>query len=147
MKNRKFSLANDNYMWLTNVKKLNEHLFTDDRAVFKTIGGSPVIVREHDRKTNKDKYYTCEEIDYNDKLQEKIRYQFLTEGYSNDEVDKIIVNSVSGKKVVVKSYGIYMDGVNGIFDISAPSEILQKIYTEGLSSKRSMGFGFVDVVR
>lgn len=145
MKNKKFKLPNDNIMWLVNVKKLNEHIFTENRVTFKTVGGSCIIVREHDRKTNKDKYYTCEDDKYIEKLQEKIKYQLITEGYSSDKVNEVTVNNVSGKKIVIKNYGIYLDGTKGIFDISAPPDILQKLYLEGMVGKRSMGFGFIDI--
>lgn len=146
MKYLDFKLPQDNVMCLVNVRQLESQIIQEDRALLQTVAGSSIVLREHNKETNKDKYYTCEDEGYIEKLEESIKRQCLRNGYTEQKVQKIKVNSVQGKKVVVKHYNVLIDGVSGVFDISAPKEILNELYTVGFGARKSFGFSFVDVV-
>lgn len=146
MRGRQFKLPEGNEMTLINVRKLDEKIITTERALLRTVAGSSIIVKDHYVESNKDRYYTIEDDEYISKLEEKVKVQCEKAGYSQDEIDKIKVNNVDGRKVVTKNYNIYIDGTTGVFDISATPEILQFIYTVGVGSKRSAGYSFVDLV-
>ena len=145
MKNIDFKLPMDNSMKLIGVNRIKEKLITEDRAIFRTAPGGVVLIREHNRN-NKDKFYTVEDDNYKEKLKEYLKNQCLMAGFTEDEASKVIVNNVDGKKVVVKNYNSFVDGVVGCFDISAPSYILQYFYTLGLGAKRSLGFSIVNLL-
>ena len=117
-----------------------------DRALFKTSPGSSIVVRNHNRESNKDKYFTVEDENYINELEKNIKIQCEKAGYTLEDIEKIKVNEVNGRKIVSKNYGVYIDSVSGIFDISATPEILKYLYTVGLGSKRSAGYGTIDLV-
>lgn len=146
MKGINFKLSENNEMKLVSVRRLNEKLIMSDRALFKTLSGSSVVVRDHNRKTNKDKYFTVEDENYINELEKNIKVQCEKAGYTLEDIKKIKVNEVNGRKIVSKNYEVYIDSVSGVFDISATSEILQYLYTVGLGSKRSAGYGTIDLV-
>lgn len=146
MRNVDFRLPMGNSMKLIGVNRIKEPLITGDRAIFKTAPGAAVLIREHDKETNKDKFYTIEDNNYKDKMNEYLRNQCLMAGFTNDEASKVKVNNIEGKKVVIKNYNVFIDGVVGCFDISAPPHILQYFYTVGLGAKRSLGFSTVNLM-
>lgn len=145
MKDVDFQLPMGNSMKLIGVSRIKEKLITEDRAVFRTAPGGVVLIRDHNRD-NKDKFYTVEDENYKEKLNEYLKNQCLMAGFTENEVSKVTVNTVCGKKVVVKNYNSYVDGVVGSFDISAPSYILQYFYTLGLGAKKSLGFSTVNLL-
>ncbi|OON91319.1 MAG: hypothetical protein ATN32_10525 [Candidatus Epulonipiscium fishelsonii] len=146
MKHKEFKLSNGNTMKLINVRQLNVKTIQNDRVIFKTVKGSSVVLREHNRETNKDKYYTVEDADYKQQLEASIKRQCLRNGYTDDEVDKIKVNDVQGNKLVIKNYNNLIDTVAGVFDIYAPNYILNELYLTGLGSRRSFGFSYFEVI-
>lgn len=147
MKFLDFRLPNDNVMCLVNVRQVNSHVIKEDRVLFKTVAASSIVLREHNKETNKDRYYTCEDKVYIDKLEDSIKRQCLRNGYTEEEVSQIKVNDVQGKKVVIKNYSVLIDAVSGVFDISAPKQILNELYTVGFGARKSFGFSFIDVVK
>ena len=60
--------------------------------------------------------------------------------------DEIDVHLISGKKVVIRHYGIYLDASIADFVVFADHVLLQHFYLNGVCSRRSIGFGMVDVV-
>ena len=147
MKYLDFPLPAGNVMCLVNVSKVKEDKITTERALFRTTCSSSVLVREHNKETNKDKYYTLDDESYKDRLEESIRWQCLKDGYSEADVEQIKVNKVVGKKVVIKNYNVLIDGVSGTFDISAPKHVLNYLYTVGFGARKSFGFSYVELVR
>lgn len=146
MKYVDFRLPENNAMCLVNIRKIKENKVISDRAVFKTTCSSSILVREHDRISNKDKYYTLEDQDYKAKLEDNIKRQCLAAGYDKLDVERIRVNNVTGRKVVIKNYNTLIDGVAGIFDLSAPKHLLNYLYTVGFGSRKSFGFSYIELV-
>lgn len=147
MKYIDFPLPDGNVMCLVNVAKIKEQKIMGERVIFATTCSSSILVREHNKETNRDKYYTCEDEQYKERLEESIRWQCLKEGYSNLDVEQIKVNEVIGRKVVIKNYNVLIDGVTGTFDISAPKHILNYLYTVGFGARKSFGFSYVDIIK
>ncbi len=147
MKGKKFGLPGGNSMTLLNVGKVKEEKILSNRVMFKTVKSSSILLREHDRESNKDIYYTTEDAEYNHKLENSIKAQCLSDGYTAQDIERIKLNSVVGKKLVIKNYGVLIDAVSGVFDISAPTHILNYLYTVGFGARKSMGFPYLEVVR
>lgn len=147
MKYLDYPLPEGNVMCLVNVTKLKEEIITTNRALFRTTCSSSILVREHNRESNRDKYYTCEDEGYIEKLEESIKWQCLKQGYSAADVEQIKVNEVIGKKVVLRNYKVLIDGVTGTFDISGPKHILNYLYTVGFGARKSFGFTYVELIK
>jgi CRISPR-associated endoribonuclease Cas6 len=48
--------------------------------------------------------------------------------------------------IPIKHYGVYVDGITGIFKLTGSPEVLDFIYKVGIGSRRSEGFGLLDLV-
>lgn len=145
-KNIKYPAGDDNYIILKNIAQLSQKEIRGTTARFVSMPGSSILVREHDRETNKDCYYTCEDADYIEKLEWSLKTQAEMAGFSQKTVEDIKVISVIGKKIVVKHYGVYVDAVIADMKISGSNAVLQHFYLNGVCSRRSSGFGMIDLV-
>lgn len=145
-KNKRYPAEDGNYIYLKNIVQLNQKKVNDTTVRFATMPGSSLVVREHNRETNRDKYYTCEDEGYADKLEQALKTQAEMAGFAQAAVAGIKVHSVTGKKVVVKHYGIYLDATIADFTVSGENEILQHFYLNGACSRRSAGFGMLDIM-
>ena len=145
-KGRNYPFGKDNSITLISVKQIRQALILEEECIFKSMPGAPIVVREHIRETNRDKYYCVEDPDFVDKFTQTICYQLKEEGFSEENCKKVKVQIIEGKKVVVKHYGVYINCTICTFKISAPAIILQHLYQNGIGSRRSMGLSMVDVV-
>lgn len=145
-KNKRYPADDGNYFTLKNIVQLDQKEIKGTTVRFVTMPGSSLVVREHDRETNRDKYYSCEDEGYADKLQQALKTQAEMAGFSETAVGSIGLESVAGRKVVVKHYGIYLDATIADFTVHGENIILQYFYQNGVCSRRSSGFGMVDVV-
>lgn len=144
-KGKNFKLENNNSMILKSIKKLGEKNIVNNRAIFKTSKGSAICVREHNKEKNIDKYYTYNENEFKEKFHRVLENQ-LKNIASKEDISNIIVNPIQCRKSVIKHYGIYIDGNIGIFEIIAKPYILQYLYNVGIGSRKSAGFGMLDLI-
>lgn len=145
-KNKIYPLPDNNFMVLKSITNKKQELISEERVIFKTSLGSCICVREHDRESNKDKYYVSSDTDFREKLNNVIIHQLLQAGFTEKEVKEVKVNPIQCKKVVVKHYKRYIDVTTGIFEVNGTSEILQHFYDVGFGSRKSAGFGMLDLV-
>ena len=145
-KNVQFRLPNKNIMVLKKINHIYEELITNTKVIFKTITGGGLVIREHDKKRNKDIYYTFEDKNFSEHANNIIRAQALEAGFSQSVSNHINILPIDGKKVLVKQYGVYIDVTVGKFLMEANQDLLQYFYQAGLGSKHSMGYGLIDVV-
>jgi len=59
--------------------------------------------------------------------------------------DQIVIKNFNLKEATVTNYKV-APAMRGTIEISAPTEVLQLLYDSGLGSKRSQGFGMLEVV-
>lgn len=145
-KNKRYPAEEGNYFTLKNIVQLDQKEIRGTTVRFVSMPGSSVVVREHDRETNRDTYYSCEDEGYADRLEQALKTQAEMAGFSEETVQSIKLHSVTGRKVVVKHYGVYLDATIADFTVSGKNEILQYFYQNGVCSRRSSGFSMVDVV-
>lgn len=143
-KHKKYPTEEGNCITLKSIVQLPQYEIRDNTARFSTMPGSSIIVREHDRATNRDRYYTCIEEGYQDKFEQALRNQALIAGFSEQTVEEIKVRSVTGRKVVVRHYDVYIDASIMEFALSAPSYVLQHFYLQGICGRKSSGFGMIE---
>lgn len=145
-KKKKFMLPDGNSMILKSIRQLREKLIVNDRAIFKTVTGGGLVVREHDKQKNTDHYYTFSEEGFLERAEEILKVQAIGAGFSERAAAGIRIKPLQCKKVVVKQYEIYVDVSVGTFQIEANADILQYFYQAGIGSKHSMGYGMLELV-
>ena len=144
-KHKVFYLPNGNELVLKNVNILRERLITSNKVLFRTMTGSGFVVREHNRETNKDKFYTVEDVGFKEEAKRVLTLQAKNAGFSDAIAENIIITPIRCKKILAKQYGIYVDATIGIIQIEADEDLLQYFYQAGAGS-RSSAFGMLDIV-
>ena len=145
-KNKPYPLPNNNFMTLKSISNQKQEEISNSRVIFKTTLGSGLCVRDHDIETNKDTYYVYSDEGFREKLSIVLTNQLLSAGFTKLEAEKVKINPIQCKKVVAKHYRRYIDITTGIFEVQANNRILQHFYDVGVGSRKSMGFGMVDLV-
>lgn len=146
LKNKYFPLPNGNGMVLKKINQLNEQLIVEPKVVFRTVIGGGLLIREHNRDTNKDRYYTALDREFDSQMKQVLQVQARNAGFLDNVLEEIILRPLQCKKVIVKHFGVFVDATVGVFEMEAEPELLQYFYQAGLGSKHSQGFGLVDVM-
>lgn len=141
-KNKKFLIPNQNSITLKQIHQQREVKITNSKVIFKTYG---LCVRDHNKETNKDKYYVYSDEKFNEQLKVVLKNQISQAGFSKDIVDSIKFSPINCKKVLVKHYDTYVDTTVGSFLLEGNPLLLQYLYNVGLGS-RNVAFGFLDLV-
>ena len=136
-----YPLADGNEMRLKRVSLQRERLIWGDEAVFKTL--SPFLVRLHHKEDNLDEYLTALHNLFIPKLEENIRV-LVSELLGRQE--RLEFTPVTLKVVPVKHYGQIVEGNVGVIKLKGNPEVLDFIYKVGLGSRRSEGFGLLELV-
>ena len=145
-KNKRYPADEGNFFTLKNIVQLDQKEIKGTTVRFHTMPGASLVVRDHDRDTNRDKYYSCEDEEYPGRLEQALKTQAEMAGFLEEAVGSIALRSIAGRKVVVKHYGVYLDATIADFTVQGENRILQYFYQNGVCSRRSSGFGMVDVV-
>lgn len=146
MKNKKFPLPNSNSMILSNINLEKEKWVNKNEMYFKIM--SPIIIRKHEKKENKDFYYTLDNKESINVLKENIKYTLLKSEYNNlvKYVDNLEIDIFDFKKTVVLNYSAKIPVTLGVIKVKGNEMILDYLYKSGIGSKRSNGFGLVDIL-
>lgn len=145
-KNKEYPLPNNNFMILENIFNIKQEKIINSKVVFNTAIGSSLCVRDHNKIENKDKYYIYSDSEFREKLNIVLRNQLIKKGFIEDEINEVKVNPIQCKKVVVKHYKRYIDTTVGMFQMEGNLEILQYLYSSGIGSRKSAGFGMIELV-
>lgn len=145
-KGKRFRLPDENSMILKSIRQVKEKVIIQNRIMIKTVVGGGLVVRDHNKATNKDKYYTVDDHDFVEQANTILSLQAKQAGFSNRISENVKIEPIDCKKVVVKQYGIYIDATKGIFLLEGDKELLKYFYQAGLGSKHSMGYGLIDIV-
>lgn len=147
MKNKRFAMPNGNAMILRRVSQKNECLITESDVYFQTCLGNGLCIREHDRETNRDRFVTYLDEDFQEKAVKVLKIQANLAGYPESMLLNLNIEPVQCKKVLIYFYGKYVDVSVGIFKMHGHPDVLQYFYEAGMSSKHSAGFGQVNVLK
>lgn len=145
-KQKRFPLPEGNAMTLKKVRQVSEKLITCEKVMFRTIVGGGLVVRDHNKETNKDKFLTFMDEGFDKQLSEILKIQAENAGFSGKIGEKVEFQPIQCKKVLVKQYGIFVDATIGIFTLKGDPDFLQYLYQAGMGSKHSMGYGMLDVI-
>lgn len=137
-----FNLPNKNAIILNKIKVISGKKTIGNNAIYKII--SPLCVREHNKESNKDYYYSID----NDKFVEMLSSSILRDlpEEFKYKVKDINIMPVDCKKTVVLHYGQYIECTLGCLYIDADNSVLNYIYDNGIGSRRKAGFGLLDIM-
>ena len=88
-KNKRYPAEEGNYFTLKNIVQLDQKEIKGTKVRFATMPGSSLVVREHDRETNRDIYYSCEDEGYADRLEQALKTQAEMAGLPETSVESI----------------------------------------------------------
>ncbi|MFR9275429.1 CRISPR-associated endoribonuclease Cas6 [Finegoldia magna] len=129
----------------TSLKLLREKRIEDTFEIFKTL--SPIVVRDHEKETNKDWFYDLSEPKGQEVFLRNLKYQLEEEmPESKYFLDELGVEVLKNKKTVAKNYGISVQCNLCVIKINGKSEVLEHIYKSGVGSFKSQGFGLLDII-
>lgn len=145
-KEKVFPLPEGNYMILKKIIQLPEKLITGDRVIFRTVVGGGIVIRKHDRATNRDRFFSFEDEGFKEQMREVLGYQAKDAGFSAEDGRSIEFIPIQCRKVLVKQWGILVDVTCGVFEMHGKPELLQYFYQAGVGSKHSLGYGMLELV-
>lgn len=110
---------------------------TEDKVIIKFL--SPLLVRNHNRETNKDFYLDYTSPDFEEKLNIIVKNQI------GKDVS-ISLKPVNAHRTVVNCLDDKVNCSYGIFELSGDVDVINKLYKDGIGSKRSCGFGCFNIL-
>lgn len=143
MENIVFPLPN-NEMKLTRIMAGTLKPLTENNIIIQM--SSPLIIRNHDKETNKDIYYTYQDIEFKEILKQNLKSMIEKLGYSIS-VDDFDIIPLKNKKTVVKLYHRTMDASLGVFQLKGNPQLLDFLWKAGIGSNRSSGFGSFKILK
>lgn len=139
-----FPISSSNTIQLITVTKTDDKSVADNYAVIKML--SPLCIREHFSESNKDKYYSVANSNFNNKFKDIIKEQLLLAGFTEEIIYNIEIEPVNCKKTVIYHYKSYIECSIGKFIIYADSSIINYFLKFGIGSRKSEGFGYIELI-
>ena len=159
---KKFKISDETKVRITNISVVQRKFVKNNVLNVKTL--SPVVCRDHDRETEKDKYYvgTDKEFPVIIKRNLYLRLKEIMGEYVEKDIEDLVIDASKTKKVVVKHYdkrsaaqkessekefkGILIDASVGTIKFEGKSYLLDYIYSAGLGSLTGSGFGMLEII-
>lgn len=128
-------------MYINKVNVEQEKKVNSNATIFRTLSTFTL--------NNKDKFYKLDDEDFEDAL--NYTMNLVLKNARNEGLrEKLSFKNIDLRKVVVKEKihdkTIYVDAYKGHFVLEGNTQDLQDIYQLGLGTKRSQGFGMLDIV-
>ena len=142
-KNKNFALC-QNSMILRSITMVEEKEIKSDTIQIKFL--SPLVVRDHNRETKKDYYYSYESSEFVRILKINIKEQMKITDIPSSQLETFTIYPIQAKKTVIQFYEKQIEASLGIYQITAQKELLEFLYKAGMGSKRSSGFGMFTII-
>lgn len=153
MRQNDYPMDNNNLMSLKNITMAKEKIISEDKAIIKFL--SPIVVRNHNKETNKDIYLDFEDEDFNKYLNNSIERIAREFGFEQGviKLTPITILNENGEEIKKESKTTavqYKDRLincsYGKFIIEGDKTLLNNLYKTGIGSKRSQGFGMFELI-
>jgi len=141
-----YKLADDNAVRMVSAHSEKEKVITQRRAMFNTL--SPIVIRDHNSETGKDWFYTFEDEKAADILKRNLKSE-LEGKFDRDisyDIDSLQIEFIKMKKVIVQSYELKIACSLGTFSLEGEQYLLEYLYQRGIGSKRSLIFGYLELI-
>ncbi|HEX2927712.1 MAG TPA: CRISPR-associated endoribonuclease Cas6 [Ruminiclostridium sp.] len=139
-------LSGENAIRVIKISNEKEKIITQGKAVFNTL--SPIVIRDHNQETGKDWFYTFEDAAAQEILKRNLQRE-LKGKFSRDishDIDKLNIDFGRMKKLIVQCYELKIPASLGVLSLEGEQYLLQYLYQRGLGSKRSLGFGMLELI-
>lgn len=143
-RNRKFPLEDGNEMMLVNAKELKQQKITGTQVLLNI--ASPLCVRKHNAEKNYDYYYSYAHEEFETVFLYVVRAQLENAGFTEKYLEGFRIVPVSCKKVIVKHYESKIECTLGKIMLEGNPVILQYLLEAGLGSRKSAGFGLLELL-
>ena len=141
-KNLKFDFGN-NKAEILDVKSLKEKEINSEIIMFKTL--SPILVREKPKDSNKSWYYVLNEEKAMEVLKKNLIHT-LKNKFLIKDIEDLEIIPIDIKKVIITYYNFKLPATKGIIVIKGKKEILNYFYKAGFASRKSSGFGMLEII-
>lgn len=141
-RNKKFLLGNENSFRVQRIRKIKEKEINEETAVFRTL--SPVVIRER-FEGNKNWYHLLNEEKGLEVLKKNLVFT-LSKKFPKELVEELEIIPINIRKTVVHFYDLKFPASKGIFMVKGNKKILEHLYKAGFASRKSCGFGLLDIV-
>lgn len=145
-KQKRFPLPEGNGIVLKQITQKREKLIMSSKSVFRTVVGGGLVVREHNKENNKDRFLTFQDEGFEKGLCQTLEMQAKEGGFPEGTGERVKFKAIKCKKILVKHYYRYVDATCGIFQLEGDPDFLQYLYQAGMGAKHSAGFGLLDVI-
>lgn len=145
-KNKTYPLPYENTMVVKNISIEKEVAITTNtiEIMFK----SPLCVREHNKKTNKDSYYSYEKEGFNEAFNRVLELQITNSNTLPSSIlEEFSIMPIRCKKTVVRHHSQFVEVSIGTFSLTGNIALLNYLYTSGIASRKSSGFGLIEIIR
>lgn len=139
MKNIPFDLPGNNQIILNKIRMVNVEKVKGNVVEVKFF--SPLCIRDHNRETNKDWYFSIENDQFENKLKENIKRH--VEPCFLEYVDILKIDFSNMKKTVVKIYEQNIEASIGKMLLIGNPKLINYLLEDGMGSRKASGFGFV----
>lgn len=143
MQTMPFPIPN-NIMILNRIKMEQLPCLTEDNIIIQI--SSPLIVRNHNKETNQDIYYTYQDDEFKETLKTNLSSMLQKLEYPISVEDFDII-PLKNKKTVVKLYRHSINASLGVFQIKGNIQLLDFLWKAGMGSHRSSGFGSFKILK
>lgn len=140
-KKKKFKMEENNSFMIANIINIKEKEIKNNVSYFRIM--SPIIIREK-REGQSDWYHLLDEKGIA-VLKKNLQY-VLKDRFSKEAIEKLEIIPIDLKKNVSKFYDIHMSGTRGVFGIKGDKELLNYFYKSGIGSRKSSGFGMLELI-
>jgi CRISPR-associated endoribonuclease Cas6 len=140
-----YPLAFQNSIELTDVFIEKESLI--NKSTLKGQLMMPLCVRSHEKKQNRDYYYAFDKEGFLEAFHTVIKQQILdSPNLELSMLDNFVFQPLRMKKTVIKHYGQFIEASLGTFSLQGDTRLLTHLYNDGIGSRRSMGFGYFNII-
>ncbi len=139
-----FPLEHQNSMKIMAVKILPHNKINSNEILIKML--SPMVLREHSRETNIDRYVDCTCEDFADMAKKIVQAQLSIFAMDGNLLHGFTIVPVMPKKTVVTAFKYHIDVSLGVYKLTGQPELLNFLYHAGIGSRRSQGFGMFEVL-
>lgn len=139
-----FSLPNKNSMHIIDLKIPQVPEITESEISIKMV--SPMIIRDHDKKTNKDTYLDYTNKEFCEKIKNIVLWQITDSKLDQNLVNDFSITPIDPKRTVVTAFNYNLNANLGVYKLKGHPDLLKFLYLSGIGSRRNQGFGTFNLI-
>lgn len=142
---KKLDWGNGLSVKIQSVSRVPQPSITEDCVVLKTL--SPIVVRDHNKETSKDWFYSVEAPEFLEILKRNMVSSLvpILGEYIRYDVEELELKPINMKKTVVRFYDRQVECSLGCFSLSGKPHLLNYLMQSGIGSLTGSGFGMCEL--